>query len=158
MPAPRTPQHRSIARHETRPKEQRVARAIGHPPGLPNMRGWWQGSAGPKLEHRSSPRGDPMSTRTALTAGVTLACVTCGAAAVTLPDPTIPGTVVDDFNQPYEIDGKGGNPRDPAPGEEPFVIPDAFRRTVQIKVIHDTDGTYDFYFRITTGLGDAGVR
>ena len=87
-----------------------------------------------------------------------MACLTCGAAAVTVPDPTFRGTVVEDFNQPYVFDGMGGNPRDPAPGEEPFVIPNAFRGTVQMKVIHDTDGTYDFYFRITTGIGDAGVR
>ena len=98
-----------------------------------------------------------MSTRTGLVGGMTLACLTSGAAAVTLTDPTFQGTVVEDVTQPYVFDGMGGNPRDPAPGEEPFVIPNAFRGTVQMKVIHDTDGTYD-YFRVTTGIGDAGVR
>jgi hypothetical protein len=86
-----------------------------------------------------------MSTRTAPVGGIALACLTCGAGAVTLPDPTLQGTVVEEFTQPYVFDGMGGNPRDPAPGQEPFVIPNAFRGTVNMKVIHDTDGTYDFY-------------
>jgi hypothetical protein len=99
-----------------------------------------------------------MSTRTALVGGMTLAFLSYGAAAVTVPDPTFRGTVVEDFTQAYVFDGMGGNPRDPAPGEEPFVIPNAFRGTVNLKVIHDTDGTYDFYFRVTTGVGDTGFR
>jgi hypothetical protein len=99
-----------------------------------------------------------MATRTALVGGMTLAVLSFGAAAVTLPDPTFQRTVVEDFTQPYVFDGMGGTPRDPAPGQEPFVIPNAFRGTVNMKVIHDTDGTYDFYFRVITGMGDTGVR
>ena len=99
-----------------------------------------------------------MSMPVALLSGMTLACLSFAAAAATVPDPTFQGTVVEDFTQAYVFDGMGGNPRDPAPGEEPFVIPNAFRGTVNMKVIHDTDGTYDFYFRVTTGIGDTGVR
>jgi hypothetical protein len=99
-----------------------------------------------------------MSVPVALLSGMTLACLSFAAAAATVPDPTFRGTVVEDFTQPYVFDGMGGNPRDPAPGEEPFVIPNAFRGTVNMKVIHDTDGTYDFYFRVATGIGDTGVR
>ena len=99
-----------------------------------------------------------MSTRAALAAGTMLTCLTGGASGIALVDPPLRGTVVEDLTQLYVFDGMGGTPRDPAPGEEPFVIPNAFRGTVQMKVIHDTDGTYDFYFRITTGIGDTGVR
>lgn len=99
-----------------------------------------------------------MATRTALLAGLTLACLTCGAEAVTLPDPTFRGMVVEDVTQAYVFDGMTGTPRDPAPGDEPKVVPNAFRGTVNMKVIHDTDGTYDFYFRVTTGIGDTGAR
>jgi hypothetical protein len=99
-----------------------------------------------------------MSMRAALTTGTMLSCLGSWASAVTLADPTFQGTVVEDVTQPYVFDGMTGTPRDPAPGEEPRVVPNAFRGTVNMKVIHDTDGTYDFYFRITTDIGDTGHR
>ena len=40
-----------------------------------------------------------MSSRTALLGGMTLACVTCGVAVVTVPDPTFRGRVVEDVTQ-----------------------------------------------------------
>jgi hypothetical protein len=66
-----------------------------------------------------------MFTRAALAAGAMLLCLSGEASAVTLVDPPLEGTVVEDFTQPYVFDGMGGNPGDPAPGEEPFVIPNA---------------------------------
>jgi hypothetical protein len=82
---------------------------------LPDLRGWWPGSAAPKLKQRSSTRGEHDGHAHSTARRADLACLTCGAAAVTLPDPTFRGMVVEDVTQAYVFDGMTGTPRDPAP-------------------------------------------
>ena len=87
---------------------------------------------------------------------VGLAAALGAGAATALPvvEPTLRGVVVEDRTQAYAFDMV--IPVFDGPG--PIVIEDGFRGTVRSQVIHDTDGSFDFYFRIATAPGSDGIQ
>lgn len=66
------------------------------------------------------------------------------AAAAALPEPPLDGVVVQERSTTFAYDYVGRHPSAP-----PQTIENAYRGTVQQRVIRDTDGTYDFLFHIT---------
>lgn len=85
------------------------------------------------------------------------ACLTWPLAAQSaLPEPTIDGVVVQDVSQAYSF----ALVRPDTSGNQlpPEVFENAFNGIVRSQVIRDTDGSYDFYFRITAGSESLGLN
>ena len=82
--------------------------------------------------------------------GLTLAAMSCLPLVVqaALPEPPLNGVVVRDRTIPFSLAF-----HEQLPDTEPTHIENAYRGTVQQRVIRESDGTYDFYFRITSEPG-----
>lgn len=91
-----------------------------------------------------------MRTSGTLAAGLlaTLCVSLPQAAAAAVPEPTINGVVVQDVTQSFVFDRIGRQAGGPTFDD------DFYRGTVQAKVIHAPDDTYDFYFHITLSSGE----
>lgn len=94
----------------------------------------------------------------ALFALVVGALVASQGASAAVPDAAIRGVVVQDVTQPFafgveipfDCPPDGCGPYRPTPGND-------FRGSVRQQVVRDTDGSFDFYFRVSTEPGSLNV-